>query len=205
MSPLLPIFKTISLIFAFLSIITGLQPLLFPVSFSKSFGIPIPDPSPTKTYISLLGIRQLATDLTLLTFAYQDKWTEIATVLAIIGFVVAGMDGVFLARAGNRGNGVWHAVPGAVISNCNGSIYDGIWKLSCLNQSVTFGGRYVHGSGVVVQEGSDLTELSDLMNRSGLTGGSAWVTGSDLTSGSELGSATCTSFGWKLHIANKTA
>lgn len=148
MSYLLPIFKAVSLIFGFSAVGTGAQALLSPLSFSRSFGIPIiPSPPPTaqnrlnsnsnsktttqhqtESYISLLGIRQLATGIILLTFAYQNKWTEGATVLAIIGVVVAGTDGVYLARTGRRGVAVFHAVPGALISALAcGVLWSGVW------------------------------------------------------------------------------
>ena len=51
----------------------------------------------TKSYISLLGARQLATGIILLTLVSQHKWTEIATVLAIIGIVVAGTNGIYIS------------------------------------------------------------------------------------------------------------
>lgn len=70
----------------------------------------------TMSYVSLMGVRQLGTGTILLTFAYQDKWTEMATILAIIGILVAGTDGVYLSRSGARELGLFHAIPGALIS-----------------------------------------------------------------------------------------
>jgi hypothetical protein len=119
---LVPTFKLVSIIFALASLATGIQAILTPLSFAKSFGILIPTPSqtptptPVKSYISLLGIRQLATGLIILTFGYQGKWEEVATILVIIGLVVAWTDGVFLAKAGNWGGATFHAIPGAGIS-----------------------------------------------------------------------------------------
>lgn len=69
-----------------------------------------------------MGIRQLATGLTLLTFAYQEKWIEIATVLSILGIVVAGTDGICLARAGNYSQARFHAIPGACIALLAGTV-----------------------------------------------------------------------------------
>ena len=64
-----------------------------------------------------MGIRQLATGIILLTFAYQSKWVEAATILAIIGIVVAGTDGIYLARGGGGSKaGLFHAIPGALIA-----------------------------------------------------------------------------------------
>ena len=63
-----------------------------------------------------MGARQLATGLILLTFAYQHKWTEAATILSIIGIVVAGTDGVYLSRAGAGQLARFHAIPGALIA-----------------------------------------------------------------------------------------
>ncbi|KAJ3247408.1 hypothetical protein HDU78_004382 [Chytriomyces hyalinus] len=68
------------------------------------------------SYVSLMGVRQLATGTILLTFAYQGKWTEMATILAIIGILVAGTDGIYLSRDGAKKLGQFHALPGALIS-----------------------------------------------------------------------------------------
>jgi hypothetical protein len=69
-----------------------------------------------------MGIRQLGTGITLIVFNYQDKYTEAATVLAIIGVLVAGTDGLFLARAGDVKAGIWHAVPGGLIAALAGAV-----------------------------------------------------------------------------------
>ncbi|KAJ9604854.1 hypothetical protein H2200_010969 [Cladophialophora chaetospira] len=125
----------VSLTFAGAAIVTGLQAIMDPIGFSHSFGLPItlandtdkskftaispsskPNGSPIKSYISLMGVRQLATGITLLTFAYQQKWTEMATILAILGIVVAGTDGIYLSRAGARNLAKFHAIPGALIA-----------------------------------------------------------------------------------------
>ncbi|KAM0812054.1 putative DUF4267 domain-containing protein [Seiridium cardinale] len=143
MSYLLSAFKAISIVFAISAVVTGAGAIVNPVWFSNSFGLPLDtrmlDPSGnpnehenavtssaaailhsrrslTKSYISLMGVRQLATGIILLTFAFQDKWTEVATILAIIGIVVAGTDGVYLSRAGGRRLGQLHAIPGAAIA-----------------------------------------------------------------------------------------
>lgn len=128
MNFLLPTFKTISLTFALSALVTGIQALADPITFSRSFGIPIPaakdtnnsnsnsNGSPIKSYVSLMGVRQLATGITLLTFAYQQKWTEMATILSILGIVVAGTDGVFLWRSGAGKGALFHAIPGALIA-----------------------------------------------------------------------------------------
>ena len=146
---LLPIFKLVSLVFAIAAVATGAQAIADPAGFSKSFGLP-PNATPLDSieslighdgaatprttailhqvrsvaisYISLMGIRQLATGIILLTFAYQDKWTEMATLLAIIGILVAGTDAVYLARAGATGKAKLHAVPGALIAALAGGV-----------------------------------------------------------------------------------
>ena len=69
-----------------------------------------------------MGVRQLATGTILLTFAYQNKWAEMATILAIIGILVAGTDGVYLARAGKTAQAKVHAVPGALIAALAGAV-----------------------------------------------------------------------------------
>ena len=140
MASLLTLFQAVSLIFALSAIGTGLQAILAPASFASSFGIPLgpmPAPSPTKpksrsantntndrasAYVSLMGVRQLATGITLLVFAQQGKWQEMATILSILGIVVAGTDGVFLAMSGQRGKGVFHALPGAMISGLSWAV-----------------------------------------------------------------------------------
>lgn len=68
------------------------------------------------SYVSVMSVRQLGTGIILLIFAYQGKWTEAATILAVIGILVAGTDGIYLARAGPRGPAIFHAVPGGLIS-----------------------------------------------------------------------------------------
>ena len=143
MAYLLPIFKTVSIIFAISAVATGAQAIVDPISFSRTFGLALSSTpkdsvgssidnedvitpkttailrhhrSLTTSYVSLMGVRQLATGITLLTFAYQNKWTEMATILAIIGIVVAGTDGIYLSRAGARQRGIFHAIPGALIA-----------------------------------------------------------------------------------------
>lgn len=127
------IFKLVSIIFALASIATGLQAVFDPVGFSQSFGIPLPIESDkerastkstnaSRSYVSLMGVRQLATGLILLTFAAQGKWVEMATILAILGIVVAGTDGVFLAKSGNSGQAKFHAIPGALIALLAGAV-----------------------------------------------------------------------------------
>jgi len=143
MAYLLPIFKTVSVIFAISAVATGAQAIVDPIGFSRFFGLALSststdsvgslidneDPttsrktailrdhrSLTMSYISLMGVRQLATGIILLTFAYQNKWTEMATILAIIGIVVAGTDGVYLSRAGGTQVGLFHAIPGTLIA-----------------------------------------------------------------------------------------
>lgn len=143
MDVLLPTFKIVSVVFAISAVVTGLQAIINPIGFSRTFGLPLItttiEPSElltdqdsaltsrattvlhsqrnlTKSYISLMGIRQLATGIILLTFALQRKWIEMATILAIIGIVVAGTDGIYLSRAGAKSLGWLHAIPGAAIA-----------------------------------------------------------------------------------------
>lgn len=132
MISLLSIFKGVALIFTGSALLTGIQAIVDPVGFSRLFGLPIPsnasnsstsstsssgsDTELTRSYVSLMGVRQLGMGVLLAIFVYDDKWTEVATVLAVIGFVVAGTDGFYLARSGNRTQARWHAIPGAVIA-----------------------------------------------------------------------------------------
>ncbi|CAJ2504735.1 Uu.00g121290.m01.CDS01 [Anthostomella pinea] len=141
MDYIVPTFKWVSVTFAFLAVGTGAQAVIDPVGFSKTFGLSLEPTSLPKdddngargktngskngsrsdqqyrslaeSYASLMGVRQLGTGIILLTFAYQGKWTETATIMAIIGVLVAGTDGIFLARAGYGSLGRWHAIPGA--------------------------------------------------------------------------------------------
>ena len=140
---LLPAFKAVSIIFAVSAVATGVRAIVDPVGFTKSFGIPIDTTAATqppprdasaqiatsqagvnlrsshelsKAYVSLMGVRQLGTGLTLLLFAYQQKWRESATILSTIGLVVAGTDGYYLTRFGAPGLGRFHAIPGALIA-----------------------------------------------------------------------------------------
>lgn len=134
MASLLSTFKAVSMIFAVSAVITGIQAIATPTSFSRSFGIPIgdvlsargtqtrPENDPLKAYVGLMGVRQLATGLTLLVFAYQGKWTEMATILSILGFVVAGTDGIFIAQSGATSQAMFHAIPGALIAILSASV-----------------------------------------------------------------------------------
>jgi hypothetical protein len=134
------IFKAISVTFALAAVYTGVHGLVYPAAFSKFFGLPLdattipPPPSSdspfvkstyeaykthrtlAKSYISLMSVRQLGTGIILLIFAYQDKWTEVATILAVIGVLVAGTDGLFLIKGSTRADGIFHAIPGGMIS-----------------------------------------------------------------------------------------
>lgn len=149
MGYLLQTFKIVSVTFAIAAVATGAQAVFDPVGFSRSFGLPVHttmttskytgkndddalqpgkkaepvnDRDFTQSYISLMGIRQLGTGLILLTFAVQKKWEEMATILAIIGIVVAGTDGLYLAQGGTVKQGMFHAIPGAAISLLAGSV-----------------------------------------------------------------------------------
>ncbi|KAF1926409.1 uncharacterized protein M421DRAFT_7018 [Didymella exigua CBS 183.55] len=134
-------FKAVCGIFGVAAVFTGLQAITNPTGFASSFGIPLSHPSPkspkpstaqpgpaypesdpASSYIALLGARQLGTGITLLVLAYQGKWIECATILSIIGVVVAGMDGWYLARSGNLGAGVFHAGPGLGIAALAGAV-----------------------------------------------------------------------------------
>lgn len=135
MNFLLPTFKMVSVAFAGSAIVTGTQAIVDPIGFSRSFGLPVTmvkdvdksqstpishvyrsNGNPIESYVSLMGIRQLATGITLLTFAYQKKWTEMATILTILGIIVAGTDGFHLSRSGARNLAKLHAIPGALIA-----------------------------------------------------------------------------------------
>lgn len=150
MDYIIPAFKLVSVTFALLSAGSGLQAVFDPIGFSTQFGLPLSPPttagsrdgehntrayrieqghyhSLAQSYASLLGVRSLGTGITVLVFAYQGKWTEVATILAIIGVVVAGSDGLFLARAGFGAKGRFHAIPGAGIAALAvGALYMGL-------------------------------------------------------------------------------
>lgn len=146
MNFLLLAFKYVSSIFAVCAVVLGIQAIVDPVGFSSGFGLPLTsrpvrsglnmdnagtsrptavlhyNHSLTLSYISLMGARQLATGIILLVFAYQQKWTEMATILAIIGIVVAGTDGIHLWRAGATELARFHVIPGALISALAGRV-----------------------------------------------------------------------------------
>jgi hypothetical protein len=64
-----------------------------------------------------MGARQLAQGLTLFAFAYQGNWNAAATILSILGIVVATTDGYFLStKGGDWGKGAFHAIPGLGIA-----------------------------------------------------------------------------------------
>ena len=113
------LFKGISLIFATATVFTGAQALLDPIAFSKTFGISIPKQHDTpllRSYITLMATRQLATGISILLLAKQAQLLAIAYILTVAGIVVAGTDGVFIAKNGSRKMGIVHAGPGFVIA-----------------------------------------------------------------------------------------
>jgi hypothetical protein len=119
-SGLVLLFKAVSLIFATASVFTGAQALLDPIAFSKTFGISIPKQHDTplpRSYVMLMATRQLATGISILLLARQGHFIAIAYVLMVAGFIVAGTDGVLIAKMGSRKMGNVHAGPGFVIAS----------------------------------------------------------------------------------------
>jgi hypothetical protein len=119
-SSLFTLFKGISLIFAAASVFTGAQALLDPIAFSKTFGISIPKQHDTpllRSYVTLMATRQLAMGMSILLLARQGHFIAIAYVLMVAGFIVAGTDGVLIAKMGSRKMGIVHAGPGFVIAS----------------------------------------------------------------------------------------
>lgn len=117
---LLLLFKGVSLIFATASVFTGTQALLDPIAFSKTFGITIPKDHNTpllRSYVTLMATRQLATAISILLLAKQGHFIAIAYILMVAGIVVAGTDGVFIAKNGSRKMGIVHAGPGFAIAS----------------------------------------------------------------------------------------
>lgn len=114
------LFKGVSIIFATASVFTGAQALLDPIAFSKTFGISIPKQHDTpllRSYITLMATRQLATGISILLLAKQGQFLAVAYILIVAGIVVAGTDGVFIAKMGSRKMGIVHAGPGFVIAS----------------------------------------------------------------------------------------
>ena len=117
---LLLVFKGVSIIFATASVFTGTQAFLDPIAFSKTFGISIPKDHDTpllRSYVTLMATRQLATGISILLLAKQGHFIAIAYILMIAGAVVAGTDGVFIAKNGSRRMGIVHAGPGFAIAS----------------------------------------------------------------------------------------
>jgi len=117
MSTSLPLllFKPVALIFAASCVFTGAQALVNPLTFSQLFGIQVPKDKDTlllRSYITLMATRQLATGIILLLLARIGQWIAIAYILMVMGIIVAGMDGVFIAQNGSRKMGIVHAGPG---------------------------------------------------------------------------------------------
>jgi hypothetical protein len=129
-------FIGISTIFSILAIQTGAHALLRPVSFAQSFGLPMTTKVASKNrpednedalavkqnldfglaYVTMMGVRQLATGVTILIFASRGKWTEIATILSVLGLLVATTDAYMLWNAGKTGLARYHALPGIAIA-----------------------------------------------------------------------------------------
>ncbi|TGO67384.1 hypothetical protein BOTNAR_0043g00160 [Botryotinia narcissicola] len=118
-STLLLIFKAISIIFGVSTVITGIQALLNPIAFSKTFGITVPKEKDTpilRSYITLMATRQLATGTSVLLLARIGYYISVAYILMVAGIIVAGTDGVFIAKNGSVKMGIVHAGPGFVIA-----------------------------------------------------------------------------------------
>ncbi|KAM0700290.1 hypothetical protein Q7P35_012010 [Cladosporium inversicolor] len=112
--------KGVSLVFATASVFTGARALLDPIAFSTTFGISVPKGHDTpllRSYITLMATRQLATGISILLLARQGHFIAIAYILMVTGIVVAGTDGVFIAKMGSRKMGIVHAGPGFVIAS----------------------------------------------------------------------------------------
>lgn len=119
------VFRTVCVIFTVSAIATGTQAVIDPVVFSRQFGLPLKDlankeanyeQQVLRSYVSLMGIRQLGTGLVLTAFMLGRKWNEAATVLSVIGIVVAGTDGFYLSQHASLSKGLFHAIPGALIA-----------------------------------------------------------------------------------------
>jgi hypothetical protein len=118
-STLLLVFKGIALIFGVSTVATGIQALLNPIAFSQTFGITVPKDKDTpilRSYITLMATRQLATGASVLLLARAGHFVSIAYMLMVAGVIVAGTDGVFIAKNGSTKMGVVHAGPGFVIA-----------------------------------------------------------------------------------------
>lgn len=145
MTYILPAFKAFSTIFACLAVATGAQALWDPIGFAASFGIPIHHAPRMSTgnstdtaikqgrsdstvataapsCVSLIGVRQLATGVTLVTFAWQGRLDEMAVLPFVLGFLVAGTDGLFFYRSRAAAKGLFHAGPGAGIAMLAGAV-----------------------------------------------------------------------------------
>ena len=147
---LIDAFKAGCAIFTVAAVFTGIQAIVNPTAFATSFGIPLHRPpqspkqavkfttsttqsprydSAASSYVALLGARQLGTGVTLSVFAYQGKWAECATILSIIGVVVAGMDGYHITRNGSLGGALFHAGPRVAIAALAGVVAWGRWAM----------------------------------------------------------------------------
>lgn len=129
-------FKIISTIFSILAVQTGAHAVLRPASFAESFGLPIDlnvgqksrggDQKETLaaqrnidsglSYVTMMGVRQLGTGVIILIFASRGKWMEIATILSVVGLLVATTDAYNLWSARKPGLARFHALPGIAIA-----------------------------------------------------------------------------------------
>lgn len=140
---LLSIFKTVSVIFAISAVTINVQVIVDSIDFSRVFELTLSSTltnsvksfidnedavtfkttailhyhhSLTMSYISLMKVRQLATRIILLIFAYQNKWTEMTIILVIIDIVVADTDEIYLSRVDARQLEWFHAILDALIA-----------------------------------------------------------------------------------------
>ena len=125
---LLLVFKPISIIFGLMTTVGGIQALLNPIAFSKTFGIIVSKESDTpmlRSYITLMSTRSLATGFSILLLGRVGHWVSVAYVLMVAGVVVAGTDGAFIAKHGSTRMGLVHAGPGFVIAAVAAAV---IWQ-----------------------------------------------------------------------------
>jgi hypothetical protein len=95
-----------------LSTVLGLYSIIEPSGFIRGWGLPKQSASPL---IYVLGGRNLALGILLLSFSYRDKLEEVGSVLMCLS-IAATLDALVTWRFGDRRKVLGHVVPGVMMA-----------------------------------------------------------------------------------------
>ena len=132
-----PLAQTTATLVGIAATLAGFRSILSPKSFAQSFGLPQSDPQPrlqgqdqevrsqsksldsSNPFIPVVGVRNIATGLSILTFSLQNKSQTTGTVLLCNLAAMVG-DTVICYRLGARGSETSHLVASMVFALLGG-------------------------------------------------------------------------------------